>query len=421
MPKRVVAAAQMAAAFAVLIGVNAYVFLWRKRTSLPELHRANDDRHGALPSAAIAPDANGARGKVKNAAPPSTQGARDWLVLPLAGSTLGERLADTTLPSTGLPATLLDSVEYARATAYVGLLADGQPVAIDLQQPSGHTEYWRRTNKTWSALAEDRPLKVKQVALQGATSPSLTEALLRLPAHETLAPLVARLLGGDVDFDLDEQQSGDGKHRVRVLIDRWEVGGQLYRHGHVTALEWQSDRRGTLRAVEYPADSGRYYSERGDSATRRWLRSPFEATLGAKRKVERVPGGEWRAAAGTPVWAMTEGRVVFLTKTSKGAQVTIARDDAQITVRGAFRPVASLRVGAMLSRGQRLGELVGSKEPGATSSLYVELQIAGKRVEGTELPPRGAPCPAADRPQLGEQLARALKELQSAESRLAQR
>jgi hypothetical protein len=207
-----------------------------------------------------------------------------------------------------------------------------------------------------------------------------------------------------------------------VLVDRYEIGGQLYRYGHLSAFEWQSDRRGTLRAVEFPANSGRYYGDRGESAGRRWLRSPLEPVLTtlAARKVERAPLGEWRASPGTPLQAMTEGRVVALTKTSKGAQLTVTEDDVQVTIRGAFRPVPNLRVGALLHRGQRIGELTGVKEPGATSSIYVEVQAAGKHVDGSALPPRLAPCPAADRPQLGEQLSRALKEL-TAMDKLAQR
>lgn len=409
----------MTAVFCVLLSANAYVFFWRKRTSLPELHRrADGDRRNQLPSAAIGGEANAGRSKSL----PLPSSAQRWLSFPGNGRTLGERFTDAGLPPAALPLALLNDKERAHVTAYVGLLADGQLAAIDLVLLDGKSEFFRKEGKLWVNLPEPRLYKIRQVALASGIGSSLMDALSRLPAHDSIGNLVVTLLASEIDFD-DKSDRNQGKNRVRVLVDRHEINGQVYRYGALHAVEWQSDRRGLYRAIEYPLNSGRFYTERGEAVEKRWLRSPFPSVLATEtRRAERAGPGQWRASPGTPLSAMSEGRVVFLSKNAKGATVTISRDDLQVTMRGDFRPLSTIRVGATVMRGQPLAVVAGSKQPGVTSSLFVELSVAGKRIDPAMLPPRLPACSADERPQLGEQIAVAVKELSTAsDDRLAAR
>lgn len=152
-----------------------------------------------------------------------------------------------------------------------------------------------------------------------ADHPSLIAALDAAGERVGLAVGLADVLSGEVDFNTD-LRVGD---RLELLFEQKLREGRPVGYGNVVAAALHNDGR-VVRALRFVDPDGKagYYDSEGRSLRRMFLKSPLPftpvVTSGFSRNrlhpVHRIYrahlGVDYRAATGTPVVAVADGRVV---------------------------------------------------------------------------------------------------------------
>jgi murein DD-endopeptidase MepM/ murein hydrolase activator NlpD len=260
--------------------------------------------------------------------------------------------------------------------------------------------------------AEVIPYDVKttttQVAgrLDAATS-SLFAAMANAGEQPDLSMALADIFSGEVDFNT-ELQPGDEFH---LLTEKAVRDGRFVGYGPIVAAELVNDGR-RLVAFRFQAAGGPpgYYDADGRSLKRFFLRSPLkfdpQVSSGFSRSrlhpvlnIRRAHlGVDYRAPAGAPVVAVSNGTVTFAGWTSGGGR-TVRIRHASGYESGYLHLSAyggGIRAGVHVSQGQIIGR-VGSTGVATGPHLHYELRKAGANVnplaEHRKVPP-GDPVPA---------------------------
>jgi murein DD-endopeptidase MepM/ murein hydrolase activator NlpD len=240
-----------------------------------------------------------------------------------------------------------------------------------------------------------------------ATTSSLFAAMENAGEHADLSLALAEIFAGEVDFNT-ELQPGDEFH---LLTEKAVRDGRFVGYGPIVAAELLNDGR-RLRAFRFQPAGGPpgYYDADGRSLKRFFLRSPLkfdpQVSSGFSRSrlhpvlnIRRAHlGVDYRAPAGAPVVAVSNGTVTFAGWTSGGGR-TVRIRHASAYESGYLHLSAfggGIRAGAHVSQGQIVGR-VGSTGLATGPHLHYELKKAGANVnplaEHRKLPP-GDPVPA---------------------------
>ncbi len=237
-----------------------------------------------------------------------------------------------------------------------------------------------------------------EIEIQG----SLWASLERTGQAPELAVLASDVLAWDVDFYQDVR----GGDRLRVLVERILVDGELLRYGEVLAAEYDGASTGTKKLFRYTDPTGQtsYYDESGQSARRGFLKSPLKlARVGSGFGNRRHPvlgymrahqGVDYRAPTGTPVWAVGDGFVKQAGWNGQcGKSVTIRHRNGYETVYCHLSSVA-VSAGKSVSQKQYIGA-VGSTGLSTGPHLHYAVKKNGTYVNPLHLKvPRDAPVPA---------------------------
>jgi murein DD-endopeptidase MepM/ murein hydrolase activator NlpD len=419
----------MALVFAALLGLNLYIFVLKPKTSVRELLKSSElAKQGA--SASIATGQPGtpapAPVPVKPKAPAADED--DARVVETAVH-LGEPIARV-LQLEGVSLRDANDVVAALATVRQGKLEGALTLRWDAEERlrgvelrEGAAPTWRaeRDRDGWHASRDDRPVQTKVVEVGGVVGASLFDAVKRSGESPSLASAIADVLAWDVGFYVDAQPTD----RFKVIVEKRLAGGKLLRYGRVLAVEYQG-RTGIARAFWFQPDGagGGYYTEHGEAVQKGLVRAPLKyvrvpASFDRRKlhplaHVERgVPGVDFGAPAGTPVWAMADGRVASVgPRPGAGNAVVITHAGGlETTYTHLGRLAHGLKPGQEIRQKQVIG-YVGLLPGVPSPHLHFAVRQSAAWIDPFKLKPaRGAPLIGTQRVEFVDQIATRLSAL----------
>ena len=220
----------------------------------------------------------------------------------------------------------------------------------------------------WETRAAKRGVIRQQARLAGVVATTLYDAIGDLGERPELAADFANIFAWDVDF-AKGVHSGDEFHLLyeRNYVARESGGGLRYvGPGRILAARYQSGGR-SHEAIYYETEPGvgNYYRTDGTPVQQGFLAAPVKYTRISSsftkarfhpilRKTRPHPGIDYAAPAGTPVWAVAEGRVTYASwQGGYGRLVKIKHADGYESFYAHLSGFA---------RGLRVGQKVGQKQ-----------------------------------------------------------
>jgi len=232
----------------------------------------------------------------------------------------------------------------------------------------------------------ERGLEKRIANASGTITNSLYQSAQRSGLSDQLIMELANIFGWDIDFAL-EIRAGD---QFSLIYEEEYLDDELYRNGPILAAEFVN-RGKVFRAIQYQDQTGstNYFSPDGHSMRKAFLRAPVDfrrissrftkarwhPVLGKKRPHKGV---DYAAAAGTPIKASGDGRVVFRgRKGGYGKAVIIKHGSQYKTLYGHMsRYKSSVKKGTRVTQGQIIG-YVGKSGLATGPHLHYEFRVNG--------------------------------------------
>jgi murein DD-endopeptidase MepM/ murein hydrolase activator NlpD len=171
----------------------------------------------------------------------------------------------------------------------------------------------------WLAKKKEIVVEKYWARVSGEILSTLFEAMDNLGEQDPLVLDFAEVFSWEIDFNA-EPQPGD---RFQMLVEEYYVGETFVRYGRILYAEYKSASK-WIQGIYFqpPGGPGDYYTPQGDSLRKALLRSPLKFTRisSGYSKSRRHPilggyrphyGVDYAAPAGSPVWAVADGTVVF--------------------------------------------------------------------------------------------------------------
>lgn len=244
----------------------------------------------------------------------------------------------------------------------------------------------------WTVSRQEVPTRKETIEFACMVSGSLYESLTRCGADPALAPIVAELLGGQIDFHTDVRK-GD---MLRVVVDRETLGGEFLRYGRIHGLLYEG-KMATGGAFPWDGPDGAvaYYDPDGNAVERPFLRSPLKYTRISSNYTNRrlhpilrhyTPHRaiDYAAPVGTPVHAIGPGKVIFAGRKGANGNLIVVQhqDGLQSYYAHLSRFAKGLKVGSPVERRTLIGS-VGST--GRSTGPHLHFAVAKN---GTFVHPR---------------------------------
>jgi murein DD-endopeptidase MepM/ murein hydrolase activator NlpD len=418
---------------ALLLAVNAYFFVYRRGTSLPDLQRmsathdvlaiAATRRSAAVPRAGAPPSGGLAAGPASSASTASPGTTRPTARGPLpaardddsgrievgtiaTGDTLSAVLRRAGVPAgttSAVAAVLGASFDPSRLHAgheyTVRFDAEERLRALELRVAPDLLFLVERGATRGAAFHVDRltgTLDVKLGALGVTLDGSLDEALRRAGEGEALGAAFADALSAESSFTIEPHPGA----RAKLVVEKLFLGEHFWRYGRLLAVEFQGPA-GILRGFLYspaPGTSG-YFTESGDALGASPLGSPLRQghlIAGADprrprpvlRSEQAHLGADWPAPAGTPVIATADGEVAFRGVLPGDGECVVLAHPGGMQTRYAHlqRSARGLEDGQHVRRRQVIGYVGASGlPPGTAPRLRYEVRVGGHFVDPLHL------------------------------------
>ncbi|HXV35537.1 MAG TPA: M23 family metallopeptidase [Myxococcota bacterium] len=274
-------------------------------------------------------------------------------------------------------------------------------------------ELRRGTDGSYSVSRNEAELFPRQAMIAGIITSSLYGAITDLGGEPQLASDFADVFAYDVDFSRMIRAGDEFRILYERLFRHGRDGREVFvRPGRILAARY-GGANGEHTAVYFEAEQGRggYYRPDGSLVERQFLMAPVQyARVTSKYSLARRhpilnvtrphQGIDYAAPAGTPVFAVARGEVIYKSWAGGfGNLVKIRHDDGYVSYYGHLSRFSDgLRVGQPVGQKQVIG-YVGST--GLSTGPHVCFRVArdGKYVNPIHLPsPAGAPLPDEFKP-----------------------
>lgn len=231
------------------------------------------------------------------------------------------------------------------------------------------------------------------------------------------------IFGWDINFGLDLRQ-GD---TFTLVYEQLERDGRIVKDGKILAAEFVNDGR-RIRAVRFERPDGKaeYYTPEGTSMRKAFLKAPLQFSRISSRfnpqrrhpvlnTIRAHRGVDYAAPTGTPVHAVSAGRVQFRgVKGGFGNVVEIVHAGNVVTRYGHLSRFAKgLANGQKVDQGEEIGR-VGSTGLATGPHLhfeYIERGVYKDPQKAISSSQPGPPVVAAERPAFDAQVAPLLARL----------
>ena len=261
-----------------------------------------------------------------------------------------------------------------------------------------------RDGDSFNLVSTVLPVQRQVRIASGMIETSLYQAGYEAGLSDALIMNLANIFGWDIDFALDIRK-GD---QFRVIYEEIHRDGEKIRDGDILAASFYNDGR-ELHAVRFEDAEGRvaYYAPDGKPMRKEFLRAPLNFSYVSSgfnpkrfhpvlKRVKAHNGIDYRAPAGTPVYAAGDGKVVRSTYDKyNGNHVFIQHGQKYVTKYLHFTRRA-VRIGERVQQGQVIG-YVGSTGLSTAPHLHYEFLVNGvHRNPRTVKLPDAEPLPAAE-------------------------
>jgi murein DD-endopeptidase MepM/ murein hydrolase activator NlpD len=350
-----------------------------------------------------------------------------------SGSTMDDLLKEAGLETDLRQIVLLameQEIDLRRIPAGTGLCVsrnrDGRPARVAVRTEKDRFLRFEPAGETTLTEEIVIPVQVEVLTGTGIVEYSVSRAFRDLPDAVTLIASFADIFQWDIDL-LVEPRKGD---LVRIVYESLHYGelpddlppfrGELPRSGdpaglgRILAARYQGElAESAAYLVEGRNSSDNYFNEDGTPLRKTFLKSPLNYRRISSRfsRARRNPvtrkvvphhGVDFAAAAGTPVAAAADGRVIFVGWSGAlGKTVKIRHGSEYVTVYGHLsRYARSVRTGATVRQNDVIG-YVGSTGRATGPHLHYTMLVSGRAVDPmTFRNPPVEPLPDQDRPRL---------------------
>ncbi len=383
--------------FAVLVGINVYVFFFRGGTSIQDILKAS-----AIKKAGEAAE------KMKAAPDPADEavlgGKAQAGTQVITGSMKGHLGLSTALASVKLgPEQVDELVQALRSVLDMRTLQPRHKFEVHLDPASGQLQkFIYRLSKISAVVATrgrdgglrarkaERKLDVKTIKLAGQVKTSLDTAILGKGESYSLISRFVSLLSYDINWYSDPREDDE----YRLIFEKRYLGGKFYGYGRIMAGEYRGIL-GKRQVFHYTTRAGKggYYTPEGRSVNRQFLRIPLNfRRISSKFDRKRYHpvlhrtkghfGVDYAADPGTPVWATADGKV---TKAGRyggaGKMVQLIHKNHVSTVYMHFSRIArGIKAGRKVRQRQVIG-YVGSTGLASGPHLHYGIYVRGKHVD----------------------------------------
>lgn len=348
---------------AVLVGVNLYVFLWRDKTSIPEV----------MEKAAVA-GTEAAAAEVEPApAEPVAEESPDRLV---EGEVQGGDSFGAILRREGLEPPQADELIRAlREHMDFRTIRAGQTYRMKVAPDGTVLEFEFDVSRTTKVRAErgadgsftadklEASTEIHREEIGGTIESSLYMSIKNAGEDTSLVSFFVDVFAYDLNFYIDTH-AGD---TFRMVVEKEYLDGEFLRYGRVVAAEY-SGKAGTYHAFwwhEPGQEAGKYYDADGRSIERTFLKTPLKFARISSRfnprrmhPVLHVRRGHWgvdyAAPTGTPIWAAAPGRITYRGRRGGAGNCVIIRHDNGLQT--VYMHMSKFR------KGQRVGSRVRAKD-----------------------------------------------------------
>lgn len=192
-----------------------------------------------------------------------------------------------------------------------------------------------RAGDQWTGARLDVPVDRRVVLVAGVLKDNLFESIERAGERPQIVMDFAEIFAWDFDFAADSQP-GD---RFRMLVEKVFTGDQFVKYGRILAAEYESE--GQVHAGVYfkDKDGSGYYTPKGESLRRAFLKSPLEFTrissTFSRGRRHPILGGvrphlavDYAAPLGTPIFAVADGTIESAGWSGGGGNTIVLRHRA---------------------------------------------------------------------------------------------
>ena len=388
---------RLGALFAVLVGINVYVFFFRGGTSIQDILKTSAINKASAGQSKKVTASEGEVARVKIREPQD-----DSIVL--QGTLKGYLGLSSALAAQKLSKKQVSSlIKALRTELNMRSLRPEHRYEVRLDPKTGKIRKFTYHLSTIKAVVVKRSalggltankqevkLNIKKVRIGGTVSSSLNSAMSRAGESAALVARFTLLFSWDVNWYADPR-AGD---EFRIIVEKKYIGDRFYAYGRILAAEYRG-AKGRFRAFHHQSRNGKegHYTTEGRSVKRTFLKMPLNfrriSSKFNKRRFHPILhktkghfGVDYSAARGTPVWAPSDGRVVIIGRYgAAGNMIKLSHERGIETVyMHLSRFARGLKSGSKVRQRQVIG-YVGSTGRATGSHLHYGIKRRGRHLD----------------------------------------